>query len=213
MINCYKDIAKTLRNVAFALLISIFSLKAQEHAKKFAEEGLEKFEQKDWQNASKLYSRALDFSPNQKEYLEKRGWAYLQDGRYRKAMHDFDTMIDLDKANYKAWIWKAVTCDSMGRYEQSHKAYLEAIKLVGNADTELYVSRGNSFLKQKDYRNAIANLNVAIQIDRKNYRAYYLRGLTRYHLVDMSGCCSDLGLSMELGYEPAKIAKEKLCQQ
>ncbi len=51
-------------------------------------------------------------------------------------------------------------------------------------DASIYFERGESFLKNQDYDNAIKELKNAIKIDERNFKSYYLIGRAFYKKSD-----------------------------
>lgn len=190
------------------------TLTAQSSGPEFAKIAEEKEKAEDWENALYNYSRAVGFETKNTQYLLKRGLMFLKTDRPRKALSDFKEVEKLDKTSAEAFHLKAVALDSLRSFDLSRREYVKAIKLSGNnKNPQLYISRGNSFLLQKDYNNAVSNLNVGIQSDRRNGEAYYLRGVARFHLVDSNGACDDWKLSKELNNKKGEAYYNKNCQQ
>jgi Flp pilus assembly protein TadD len=195
------------------LFFSYFLIAQNPTAIEYAKQGEEHIAKGEWAKASHLFTRALEFEPKNVEYYLRRGWALLHDNKNRRALADFKEAGRLDKTNGEAVHLKAVALDSLKNFVESKKEYIKAIKLLGDKNPQLYLSRGNSFLIQKDYNNAVANLNVAIQLDRKNGKAYYLRGIARVHLVDSMGACNDWSLAKQFGFNVPDELYNKNCKE
>ncbi len=202
-------------SIIFFLVIYFFIhiLQAQTSGVEFAKIAEEKEKVEDWTMALYNYSRAVGFETKNVNYILKKGLMLLKTGSPRKALSEFKDVEKLDKKNGEALHLKAVALDSLRNFEISRREYVKAIRLLGNKNAQLYISRGNSFLIQKDYNNAVSNLNVAIQIDRRNAQAYYLRGIAKLHLVDSNGACSDWKLAKDLGNKDADAFLKKNCQE
>ncbi|TAE71412.1 MAG: tetratricopeptide repeat protein [Bacteroidetes bacterium] len=201
----------------FICFLSLYFLlntsKAQSSGVEFAKIAEEKEKAEDWEAALYNYSRAVGYETKNINYILKKGLMLLKTGSPRKAITEFKIVEKLDKTNGEALYLKAAALDSLRNFEVSRREYVKAIRLLGNKNVELYTSRGNSFILQKDYNNAVSNLNVAIQIDRKNAIAYYLRGIAKFHLVDSNGACNDWKLARDLGSKQADIFYKKNCQE
>jgi hypothetical protein len=66
-------------------------------------------------------------------------------------------------------------------------------------------------LNLEDYRGAILDFNMAIELNPKSGDAYYSRGLAKIALNDVNGGCLDLSKAGELGYDRAYEVIKKLC--
>ncbi|MFH2143382.1 MAG: hypothetical protein ABIJ97_13235 [Bacteroidota bacterium] len=77
---------------------------------------------------------------------------------------------------------------------------------------EAYYVRGFSKGALKDYQGAIADCNIAIEIDSKCASAYYVRGIAKIQLKQKEGGCIDLSKAGELGYEEAYDIIKEHCQ-
>jgi tetratricopeptide (TPR) repeat protein len=63
-----------------------------------------------------------------------------------------------------------------------------------------------------DYISAIADYNKAIELDPKNARAYFIRGLAKLSLNENDGACLDWSKAGELGFGEAYDMIQKHCQ-
>ena len=61
-----------------------------------------------------------------------------------------------------------------------------------------YMQKGNAEMDKKNYKEALANFNKAIELDEENGEAYAYRGMTKYHLKDLDGAMEDYNHALKL---------------
>ena len=61
-----------------------------------------------------------------------------------------------------------------------------------------YLQKGNVEMDKKNYKEALENLNKAIELDEENGEAYAYRGMTKYHLKDLDGAMEDYNHALKL---------------
>ena len=70
---------------------------------------------------------------------------------------------------------------------------------------------GNTYLKMREYKNAIEYYNVVIVADSEFKEAYYNRGLTYIYLKEKENGCMDMSKAGELGIESAYQVIARFC--
>ena len=142
--------------------------------------------------AVKNYNKAVELkSDDEMDYLFffNEGWLYLnradsykEIGDYDNAIADYLHVINLPKTNdYDTYISLAMTSlkslyneravyKENGEYAQAIEGYTRLIKMEPTADN--YDSRGNIYMKMKDYDRALKDFEQAIKLDPKNASAY-----------------------------------------
>jgi len=85
---------------------------------------------------------------------------------------------DRDKTYYYN---KGVDYAKSGNYEKASQNFEKAIE-KDNLYTDPYIKRGEMYLDQKKYNEAIYDFNQAITSDKSNWRAYFLRGCANMEL-------------------------------
>jgi tetratricopeptide (TPR) repeat protein len=67
-------------------------------------------------------------------------------------------------------------------------------------------------LKKRDYSNALVHLNKALQLDRRLYFAYYLRGVCYLNTNQLQLACNDLTIAVKAGVPEAKPVLANSCK-
>lgn len=71
---------------------------------------------------------------------------------------------------------------------------------------------GDAKLRLEDYKGAIADYSKAIELNPKNAKAYYSRGLAKLLMGQKDSGCIDLSKAGELGYDKAYDAIKEDCR-
>jgi tetratricopeptide (TPR) repeat protein len=92
------------------------------------------------------------------------GVSNLNLNKPEKAFEDFSRAIDIDPSRADAYLGRANTLNTMGRYEESLPDYNRAIEI----DPELanaYANRGSAHSQTGQYKKAIADYEKALVLD------------------------------------------------
>ena len=92
------------------------------------------------------------------------GVSNLNLNKPEKAFEDFSRAIDIDPSRADAYLGRANTLNTMGRYEESLPDYNRALEI----DPELanaYANRGSAHSQTGQYQKAIADYERALELD------------------------------------------------
>jgi len=92
------------------------------------------------------------------------GVSNLNLNKPEKAFEDFSHAIDIDPSRADAYLGRANTLNTLGRYEESLADYNRAIEI----DPELanaYANRGSAHSQTGQYKEAIADYEKALELD------------------------------------------------
>ncbi len=119
--------------------------------------------------------------------------------------------------NYYNW---GVLKYQMGDWPSAIDYFNKALQ--ENPETEdflIFSFRGNARSKMKQYNDAIADFDRALDIqptelmDYSNWvRNYFNRGVAKYYLNDLNGACSDWNKALELGFGQAHDYLMEYCE-
>jgi tetratricopeptide (TPR) repeat protein len=136
--------------------------------------------------------------------------AYVELGRAREQLSDFDRAIQINPNLTRAYYWRARVREKLGSQNSAHNSmdsifdYAKALSLNPRYG-EAYLGRGQANRKMKEYAAAIADLTRAIQLLPKQAEAYEERGLARLESGDESGALEDFVQIIRLAKSPAAI--------
>ena len=92
------------------------------------------------------------------------GVSNLNLNKPEKALKDFSRAIDIDPSRADAYVGRANTLSTLGRYEEALSDYNRAIEI----DPELanaYANRGSAHSQTGQYKKAIADYEKALELD------------------------------------------------
>ena len=92
------------------------------------------------------------------------GVSNLNLNKPEKAFEDFSRAIDMDPSRADAYLGRANTLNTLGRYEESLPDYNRAIEIdpkLANA----YANRGSAYSQLGQYQKAIADYEMALELD------------------------------------------------
>lgn len=135
-------------------------------------------------------NKAIELAPDKKDYHLLRGIAKLELELYEDAIHDFDTVLSVNKENGEAYFYKAYcefqegVSDNFKHHKQhlhdAYDDYTHALKL--NPELEIaYFNRGEIQMELGHYIDAIADFKKALAINPNDLEAHYLKAMCNYH--------------------------------
>lgn len=104
----------------------------------------------------------------------KRGLAYYVQGRYDRAIAEFDEAISLDANNAAAFFNRGNAFGRKGEYESAVIDYQDSIRLDPHY-AAAFESRGDAYLHQGDFDSGIADYGEAIRLDSKSCGSFKKR--------------------------------------
>lgn len=146
-----------------------------EKALQFYTEAQEKYNQGLYEEAVKLYSKAIEFNPL-----------------------DFQSYLWRGHSKYSMGYQNGVTNSKM--LDESIVDYSKTIQL-SPGDSEAYYYRANAKKLLKKYNEAIPDFTLSIRYDPKKSEAYYYRGLTYYLLEKYGAAIEDFTKTISLNSE------------
>ncbi len=151
-----------------------------------------------WQDSVSLWTHQVRTVPLDlhKTYLN-RGDAYLELGKTRQAIDDYNRAIMLHPRYVMAFYRRADAYNILGNQKQALRDYNEAISL-GDNNIYTYHSRGLFYMNIGNYEEAISDFSKVIEYDSKNARAYYNRGLAYIELRRLIKAIDDYSSSIKI---------------
>lgn len=139
--------------------------------------------EKNPEQATEYFDKAVEIDSRESEYLTWQGIAYIQllskvdfmrQGIYApKALRALETAVELDPENIDARMWLAGYYSEApvfaGGSEEKAKEQYEAVLQINPDFVPGYVNYGLMLLKLEEYEPAFQNLERALEIDSDNY--------------------------------------------
>lgn len=164
------------------------------------------------QNKSKLafgyFNQAIQIQPNYADAYSNRGNLYAQAGNSAAALNDFNIAIQL-KPHADAFFNRANELSKQNKLQEAILDYSKSIDLAPKVDS--YTNRAFAYLKLGQFEAAQKDLNIAIKIDVRYSRSYFLYGLLEQRLGNKNGACNYFSKASKLGEVNATAALQQYC--
>uniref|UniRef100_A0A8C1PX41 Serine/threonine-protein phosphatase n=1 Tax=Cyprinus carpio TaxID=7962 RepID=A0A8C1PX41_CYPCA len=116
------------------------------------------FKNKDYENAIKYYTEALELNPSNAIYYSNRSLAYLRTECYGYALVDATRALELDKNYIKGYYRRATSNMALGKFKAALKDYETVVRVRPNdKDAKMKYQECNKIVKQKAFERAIAS--------------------------------------------------------
>jgi tetratricopeptide (TPR) repeat protein len=167
--------------------------------------------QDDYAGAAEDFTTLLKLDPNNDTFWFYRGMNYERLQRYDDAMSDYSmSMMKSGTTNSVTLVRRGVCAMNLKRDEPAVKDFSAALKAAPTFDPFFY--RASIYLKQRKYRESIADFDAALRIDNQSARAYYMRGYAKLGVGQPQDACIDLAQAREFKFEPAQKLIEEYCE-
>ncbi|NEP80346.1 MAG: serine protease, partial [Okeania sp. SIO3B3] len=188
-------------------------------AEKYFHQGLSYSDRREYKQAIAEFNQAIQINPKYAFAYYARGIAYKRNRNQKKAISDFDKAADLYKQQgNQEWYQRSLdqlkelrgnrTVRNSGNptpvASPSPTRENRTVRNSGNftpsqgQDAEKYFHQGLSYSDRREYKQAIAEFNQAIQINPKYAFAYYARGIAYKRNRNQKKAISDFEKAAEL---------------
>lgn len=103
-----------------------------DEAQKYKEEGNEAFKNNNWDHAIKLYTKAINLTPNETRdlsvYYKNRAAAYLKQENYEAVLQDCDMSLQIVPGDPKALFRRCQALEALKRYEEAYRDATQIFK-------------------------------------------------------------------------------------
>lgn len=163
-----------------------------------------------YQESIELNKKAISYNPSFSDAQYIEGLAQMRIKEYDEAIESFNAAIRSSGLNTMAYIEKGNTLQIQEKHNAAIESYKQAVSLLiseleeakkgndkifitnkSNQLSKTYQLMGLSQYYIKDYNNAMASLNLAIDKDKTNSEALFYRGLTFEAINDLSRAIDD----------------------
>jgi tetratricopeptide (TPR) repeat protein len=117
--------------------------------------------------AAQAYTKAIQLDPKFLPAYENRASDYLSLKQYQQALKDYETILKLDPENTTAYADRGLARLETGNNWGAIFDFGDAIRRKKDDDSylpNLYENRGDAYFRLGQYRDAIADLNKAIEL-------------------------------------------------
>ncbi|XP_055766468.1 serine/threonine-protein phosphatase 5-like [Salvelinus fontinalis] len=128
------------------------------HAEKFKEKANNYFKERDYENAIKYYTEALELNPSSAVYFSNRSLAYLRTECYGYALADATKCLEIDQNYIKGYYRRATSNMALGKFKAALKDYETVVRVRPNdKDAKMKYQECNKIVKRKAFERAIAS--------------------------------------------------------
>lgn len=162
--------------------------------------GLSHYERGEQQRAIANYSKAIEFAPSYVTAYANRGLSYAMQKDYDEALRDFDRAIALDPGYMQAYYFRAFTHQKAGRFRSAVNDFSTALTMTtdeGETAT-IYYNRGRAYRELRQFDEALADYDQAIDRNPDFTRAYFSRGLLHHERKNVDNAIADYTKTVSL---------------
>lgn len=158
------------------------------------------------QSAIEYYKLALEFEPNNKDFLDSRGWLYESLEQYDSAYYDFDILVKL-YPDYYNYFNRAYVLDGLGRIEEAIEDYTISIKYKDDYYLS-YNNRGYEYYQLKKYELAEKDYTKSIELKGDYHLNHLNRGLLYYKQDRYKEAIADYKIALQYSANNTTIIYE-----
>lgn len=171
-------------------------------ANKNYKNGMECFNEADYDKAAGYFKQAVEADSNNTAYLVSLGMTQLELLKYDDAQASFDSAIELDQDCADAYRGKGVVYYRNGEYTDAMEAFDKAVSLSdksGQVRTDSLKYYASCQYIQGDYQGAVDTYDKLIESASKSDKAelYFLRGCAYIKLQDENDAVLDYEKSLD----------------
>jgi tetratricopeptide (TPR) repeat protein len=157
-----------------------------------------------WKNDMTLWNDVISQYQTSPLPYNNRGYFFLNEGRNKEAINDFNKAIELDPDNAPTYNLRGMVFIHETRNEEAINNFNKAIELDPDY-ADAYVNRGWAFMSEGKNKEAINDFNKAIELDPDYAVAYNGRGIYFTNQERNDEAINDLNKAIELkpGYAEA----------
>lgn len=134
---------------------------------------------RNYEQAIRDLTRALELDPADTAALRARGTAYLHRGDWNKSLTDADGLLRQHADDNAAYKLRGQAYLALGEYRRADEDLTRAVR--GGGDAETYYLRACVKVRLGDFKAAIFDCNDATSINPRLASAFYLRGKLNLH--------------------------------
>ncbi len=186
----------------------LFAPKNLNNARQLYQQGIEKYNKAEYNQAIKLLSQAIKINPNYSSAYNSRGDAYYRLGNYEKSQQDSTAAIRHNPKDANAYYDRAFSLYLIGEFNGAIIDYNQAIKLnpeYANA----YYGRGLARYEIKENRKAITDLNQALALKPKFAKAHLQLGIVNRQIGKKLEAIKDFDKAIKINPKYAEAYYER----
>lgn len=172
----------------------------------YLNEGLNKYQQGDYQGALIQFNQALRVNPRDAQVYYNRAVVYYDLQKYHLALEDINRVIVITPEDISAYYLRGlILSQSLLELDRSIADFTQVIKLDSRF-APAYFQRANLYYQQRELDNAFKDYTNVINLAPEYPHAYYNRALVRYQMGDRNGALQDLEQASQLYFNQGEQA-------
>jgi len=161
-------------------------------------------DQRNIQQATSDYNKAIEINPDYFEAYVNRGNAYKDQGNIQQAISDYTKAIAINPNYAEGYSNRGNVYKDQGSIQQAISDYSRAIEINPNL-AGAYSNRGLVYNKQSNFIQAISDFTKAIEINPNLAEAYNNRGIAYYQQGNFTKAISDYTKAIEINPNDADV--------
>jgi len=206
-----KNMKRNFTNISVVLLITLASLwfASCENADDLLKKGDALWDAGDYEQAVVIYGKAIKKKPSAELYYD-RGCSFFKLEKYKTALDDFNSALNLDKDYVKAYKWRGFTYKELEDYQNAVsdlKSYTIAVK----DDYYAFTTLSSALYSNNEVDDGIKAAASAIALDQNIIDGYNLRGYGYMLNKNYKSANSDFSAALKIDPENT-YAKDNLAE-
>jgi tetratricopeptide (TPR) repeat protein len=160
--------------------------------------------------ALKALNKALELDGNFIEARMARAELNLRGQRYKEVLVDIDTALKVLQYTEDLFVNRGLALLGLKRYPEAVQMFERVLK-KNEQNVHAWFGLGNVHYNTKNFEQAIAAFDKAIQLKPNFELAYFKRGMAKMEIKQTQEGCKDLLKSASFGYADAIYYVQKYC--
>ncbi len=183
----------------------------EENTSAFNAKGVALFQQQNFDDAIKAFTSSIRLDSTSYKPFYNRGNAHLEKKSYKEAVVDYNYANGLDPDQSDIYYNRGLALLGMEAYEDAIFDFDRALQ-ENREQPLVHFNKAKAHLGNNDPVNAIQSLMITVNLDKRNAYAFYLLGVTQMSAFNQKeDGCSNLKMSLSLGYAEAKTWLDDFC--
>ncbi len=149
-----------------------------------------------WKNSINLYSDILKKFPNSFVALNSLGAEYMFENENQKALEYLNKAIKASPSNYKGFYNRGLLFLKLNKPELAIKSFNQSLTIY--TYSKALIGRASAYYSLNDLSKAISDATAALQLDKKNAKAYFILGNCYNELNKLNEAISAYNNSIDL---------------
>jgi tetratricopeptide (TPR) repeat protein len=163
---------------------------------------------RDYENALKYYTAAMEMDPNYSEYYNDRGNVCLKTGRLVEAVEDYHKAITLSPPYFEVWTNLGQSLRMLGRMDEAIAAYSQALDLKPDQPLCL-LGRAQCLEARGLMKEALADYDSALALAPDQWDALASRAVILYESGELASSLADLDRAIQLSPQVAVLYQNR----